>query len=55
MCMNLPSIIEDVIKNSTSFNIPKDTVFDELKSKERLSFELSLYMLAFESYIGFQN
>ena len=55
MCMNLPSIIEDVIKNSTSFNIPKDTVFDELKSKERLSFELSLYMLAFESYIGFQK
>ena len=55
MCMILPSIIEEVVNNSTAFNIPTDTVYDELKNKATSSFELALYMLAFESYIGFKN
>ena len=55
MCMILPSIIEEVVNNATAFNIPKDTVFDELKNKTKSSFELALYMLAFESYIGFKD
>ena len=53
--MALPSIIEEVVDNATAFNIPKDTVFDELKNKAVSSFELALYMLAFEKYIGFED
>ena len=55
LCMILPSVIEEVISNSTSIDVPKDTVFDELNDKAISSFELALYKLAFESYIGFKT
>lgn len=56
MCMVLPSVIQDVVSTSNSIAIPHDTVIDELKliaDKRDGSFALALYMLGFESYIGF--
>ena len=55
MCMYLPSVIEEVVTHSKLFNIPKDTVFQELQSKSSSSFELALYMLSFDDYIGFKK
>ena len=54
LCMILPKMIEEVISNSESLNIPHDTVFDELKSNSaEKSFALALYMLGFKTYLGF--
>ena len=53
MCMYLPSIIDEVICNTNALKIPKDTVLSELQNKSESSFELALYMLGFETYIGF--
>ena len=56
MCMVLPSVIQEVVSKSDNLVIPHDTVIEELKqiSKEKnISFVLALYMLGFESYIGF--
>lgn len=56
MCMILPSVIQDVVATSNSIAIPHDTVFEELQrmaDNKGGSFALALYMLGFESYIGF--
>ena len=55
MCMILPSTIEKVIKIFDSLNVPKDSVINELKNKSDSSFEFALYILGFETYIGFQK
>lgn len=56
LCMILPRMIEEVILNFEDLNIPRDTVFDELKSNSaEKSFELALYMLGFKSYLGFDK
>ncbi len=56
LCMILPKMIEEVISNSESLNIPRDTVFDELKSNSaEKSFALALYMLGFKTYLGFEK
>ena len=56
LCMILPKMIEEVISNSESLNIPHDTVFDELKSNSaEKSFALALYMLGFKTYLGFDK
>lgn len=56
MCMILPSVIQEVIATSGDIIVPHDTVIEELKQiaeKKGGSFALALYMLGFESYIGF--
>ncbi|MBR5947204.1 MAG: Eco47II family restriction endonuclease [Clostridia bacterium] len=56
MCMVLPSVIGEVVSNADGINIPNDTAFEELQliaDAKNGSFALALYMLGFESYIGF--
>lgn len=56
MCMVLPSVIQDVVSTSDSITVPHDTVIEELQrmaDDKGISFALALYMLGFESYIGF--
>ena len=56
MCMILPEVIEDVVNEADSISVPKDTVIDELKDIAEHrggSFALSLYILGFGSYTGF--
>lgn len=56
MCMVLPSVIQEVVATSDNIVVPHDTVINELQNianKKDGSFALALYMLGFESYIGF--
>ena len=56
MCMVLPAVIQEVISTSGEIVVPQDTVIEELQQiadKKGGSFALALYMLGFESYIGF--
>ena len=52
MCMILPEVIESVVEEADNVSIPNDTVIDELKRRGG-SFALSLYLLGFASYTGF--
>ena len=55
LCMILPRMIEDVISEFENLKIPSDTVFEELKNNSaEKSFEIALYMLGFDSYLGFK-
>lgn len=53
LCRALPMIIEDVIKNNRSLSLA-NTVYEEL-TKEHADVLLSLYLLAFSTYEGFQQ
>lgn len=56
MCMVLPSVIQEVVSTANSVAVPHDTVIEELQriaDEKNGSFALALYMLGFESYIGF--
>ena len=56
MCMVLPSVIQEVVESNESITIPHDTVLEELQNiaiQKNGSFTLALYMLGFESYLGF--
>ena len=56
MCMVLPAVIQEVISTSGEIVVPQDTVIEELQQiadKKGGSFALALYMMGFESYIGF--
>ena len=56
MCMVLPSVIQEVVATSDNIVVPHDTVINELQNianEKDGSFALALYMLGFESYIGF--
>lgn len=58
ICMILPSIIEEVVNNTSAISVPVDTVIDELKNiaeNENGSFTLALYILGFSSYNGFSK
>ena len=56
LCMILPQMIEEVISNFEDLNIPRDTVFEELKNNSaEKSFALALYMLGFKTYLGFEK
>lgn len=55
LCMILPKKIEEIISDFENFEIPRDTVFEELKNNSTINFELALYMLGFKSYIGFNK
>lgn len=56
MCMVLPSVIQEVVSTSENITVPHDTVYEELQQisdEKGGSFALALYMLGFESYMGF--
>ena len=61
MCMVLPSVIENAIKELDGSIVPHDTVIDELKAmaakqsieSEDLAIAMATYMLGFGSYKGF--
>ena len=56
MCMLLPSVIEEVVAGADNITVPHDTVIEELKhiaDAKNGSFALALYMLGFETYLGF--
>ncbi len=56
MCMVLPSVIQEVVSDTDNISVPHDTVIEELQQiadKNNGSFALALYMLGFETYIGF--
>lgn len=56
LCMELPTAVEEVINTFDNLNVPNDTVFNELKDYSHdKSFELALYMLGFNSYLGFKK
>ena len=53
LCMALPLIIEDVIKENQLLTI-SNTVYDEL-TKEHSDLLTALYLLAFSTYEGFEK
>ncbi len=56
ICMKLPKIIEEIIKEEGNNLIPQDIVFDELENlvkKEKITFEMAIYLLGFRSYEEF--
>lgn len=61
ICMVLPDVIAEVIKEGSSVSVPKDTVLEELSniaknidaSSEELSMAMAMYLLGFSSYSGF--
>jgi hypothetical protein len=54
MCIQLPETIEKLINEKSVPTVQKDTVIDELKSKNPDVLK-SLYLLAFETYEGFEK
>ena len=58
MCIALPSVIKEVLLDNDNLILPNDTVIEEIKKvveNNNGSFALALYMLGFESYLGFHN
>lgn len=56
MCMALPSVIQEVVADADEIAVPHDTVIEDLQriaDEKGGSFALALYLLGFESYIGF--
>ena len=63
MCMVLPEVIEKVVKQDNTVQVPHDTVLQELKNiadsskrePEDMAMAVAVYMLGFNSYLGFSN
>ena len=63
MCMMLPNVIEKVVKQDENVQIPHDTVLQELKNiaamsgkeTEDMAMAIAVYMLGFNSYLGFSD
>ena len=63
LCMVLPEIIENVVKDGTVVKTPKDTAFEELQemaeelhlSDKDYAVSMAIYMLGFGSYQGFNK
>lgn len=63
MCMALPSVIERVVSQDGTVQIPHDTVLQELKNiaamtgreTEDMAMAVAVYMLGFNSYLGFSG
>ena len=56
MCKVLPSVIQKVVSDCEHISVPHDTVIEELQQiadEKNGSIALALYMLGFETYIGF--
>lgn len=63
MCMVLPRVIDKVVNEEAAVMVPDDTVIQELRNvaalfndkSNELSMAMAVYMLGFNSYIGFGN
>ncbi|MGL5437283.1 MAG: Eco47II family restriction endonuclease [Lachnospiraceae bacterium] len=63
MCMVLPRVIDKVVNEDAAVTVPADTVIQELSNvaalfddkSDELSMAMAVYMLGFNSYIGFGN
>lgn len=63
MCMVLPAVIDEVVKQDTASKVPHDTVVAELRNiaqmanseSEDLAMAIAVYMLGFSSYSGFAD
>lgn len=63
MCMALPDVIYSVVNAEGAVVVPKDTVIDELRNvaslyaeqTEDLAMAMAVYMLGFNSYLGFNK
>ncbi|MBP3196655.1 MAG: Eco47II family restriction endonuclease [Butyrivibrio sp.] len=62
-CMVLPEVIQNVVANSKTVKVPKDTVVAELEKiaeltkidQKDLAMAMAIYMLGFSSYAGFND
>ncbi|WP_026878166.1 Eco47II family restriction endonuclease [Ignatzschineria larvae] len=58
ICMALPTVIEEVMKQSSEIKTPVDQVYQELKAKSESSnssFEMAIFLLGFNRYEGFSD
>lgn len=63
MCMVLPEVINSVVNEEGSVTVPNDTVINELRKvaalygeqPEELAMAMAVYMLGFNTYMGFRN
>ena len=63
MCMILPEVIKKAVEQDDSVKVPHDTVIQELKNiaaisgkeSEDIAMAVAVYMLGFNSYLGFSN
>ena len=63
MCMVLPNVIEKVVSEGEDVKVPQDSVLAELKniasqtgeSDENIAMAMAIYLLGFNSYIGFSR
>lgn len=63
LCMALPDVIQKVVEEDGAELVPRDTVYDDLKTiadeaqfdSEDLSLALAIYMLGFSNYAGFRS
>lgn len=63
MCMVLPGVIEKVVKGGGEIHIPHDTVLQQLeeivaspgRKMDDMSMAIAIYMLGFDSYLGFEK
>ncbi len=63
MCMVLPEVIHSVVNEANGILVPHDTVMDELRrvaevyagQSEDLAMAMAVYMLGFNTYMGFEN
>lgn len=63
MCMTLPEIINSVVNEEDGISVPYDTVIQELRNvamlyaekTEELSMAMAVYMLGFNTYMGFED
>ncbi|MDE6673087.1 MAG: Eco47II family restriction endonuclease [Ruminococcus sp.] len=61
MCMILPAVIEEIVREMDDSIVPNDTVIEELKAhsetsaikKKELAMTMAVYMLGFADYNGF--
>ena len=62
MCMKLPDVIEEVVRNAEGVKVPHDTVLEGLfemagpgGGTEGASMAMAVYMLGFGTYQGFRR
>lgn len=63
MCMALPKVINSVVNEEGSVSVPHDTVVQELRNvatlyaeqTEELAMAMAVYMLGFNTYMGFES
>ena len=65
ICFALPEVVNDVLKGTESVSMPQDTVYEELLERAKkfmnvdsdmdIAMMLSMYMLGFSTYNGFEE